>query len=62
MPNNSKEILAKLSALTPPAIALADSDFLSVTGSGAEAERVLTDQGYYVSSPADGWVLHAVPF
>jgi hypothetical protein len=61
MPNNSKEILQKLAALNPAAVALVDSDFLPVTGSGANAERVLTDQGYFVSSPVNGWVL-AGPF
>lgn len=56
MPNNSKELLAKLAELNPPATALVDSDFLTVAGA-ANAERVLTDQGYFVSSPVNGWVL-----
>lgn len=55
-------MLAKLAALTPPAIALLDSEEIPVSGTGgASAERVLTDQGYYVSSPANGWTL-AGPF
>ena len=62
VPNNSPEMRAKLAALNPPATALTDSEFLPVSdAAGASAERVLTDQGYFVSSPADGWVLHG-PF
>jgi len=61
MPKNSPEMLAKLAALTPPAVPLLDSEEIPVSGTGASAERVLTDQGTYVSSPADGWTLHG-PF
>lgn len=57
MPNNSQPMLAKLAALNPPAVPLLDSEEIPVSGTGASAERVLTDQGYYVSSPANGWTL-----
>jgi hypothetical protein len=54
-------MLAKLLALDPPATALLDSEEIPITGMTDQAERVLTDQGYYVSSPVDGWPLHG-PF
>lgn len=58
MPQNSPEILLKLAALTPPATALLDSDEVAITGYAARAEIVATDQGRFISSPVDGWVLH----
>lgn len=61
MPQNSKEMLDKLAALSPPATALLDSEVIAITGIPEKAERVLTDQGYYVSSPVNGWVLNG-PF
>lgn len=57
MPQNSPQMLAKLAALDPPAIALLDSQEIPVAGTGASAEVVQTDQGMYISSPANGWVL-----
>lgn len=61
MTKNSTEMLARLAGLNPPATALLDSVEIPVTGTGASAETVQTDQGVYISSPADGWVLHG-PF
>ena len=59
MPRNSAEILAKLKALDPPAVALADSTFLPCSRPDlAQAEVVVTDRGRFISSPEDGWVLH----
>jgi len=58
MPRNSAEILAKLAALRPPATALLDSESHPITGYDDAAEVVQTDQGRFISSPVDGWVLH----
>lgn len=61
MPQNSPQMLAKLAALSPPAVPLLDSVETPVTGADAAAESVQTDQGLFISSPADGWLLHG-PF
>lgn len=58
MPQNSPEMLAKLAALNPPATALLDSEEVAITGLTERAEIVQTDQGRFISSPVDGWVLH----
>ncbi len=58
LPNNSPEIRAKLAALDPPALALLDSQFVSITGTQDKAEIVQTDRGRFISSPVDGWQLH----
>lgn len=58
MPSNSREMVQKLQALNPPATALLDSEFVVITGTKDKAEIVQTDQGRFISSPVDGWVLH----
>lgn len=58
MPKNSPQILEKLAALDPPAVALLDSKFVAITGQTGKAEIVATDQGQMISSPVDGWLLH----
>jgi len=58
VPKNSAEILAKLAALDPPAVALLDSEIVAITGYEGRAEIVQTDRGRFISSPVDNWVLH----
>jgi hypothetical protein len=58
MPNNSPQIIEKLAALNPPATAILDSAFEAITGFQDKAELVTTDQGRFISSPVDGWILH----
>ena len=58
MPQNSPEMLEKLAALDPPATALLDSEVIPITGMTEQAEMVVTDQGRFISSPVDGWLLH----
>lgn len=58
MPNNSPQMRDKLAALDPPARALLDSEFVAISGTSDKAEIVATDQGRFISSPVDGWLLH----
>lgn len=58
-PNVTPEMRDKLA--TVGATPILDSEFLPFVGRDEQAEVVLTDKGYFISSPANDWVL-AGPF
>jgi hypothetical protein len=59
-PTCTQEIMEKLNALNPPAKPLLPSKFVPTGNGQPNAEAVLTDQGWFISSPANDWAL--VPF
>lgn len=55
----SSQLTQKLAAVGDQPIL--DSEFVALADSTDKAEKVQGQQGWYISSPVDGWLLHG-PF